>query len=62
MRRLTRWRVHRRKVRRANLLHGWLSQNHLHVGVGLPPRPQPQPPRPQPQPPLPASPLPCDAD
>ena len=55
MRRLTRWRVHRRKVRRANLLHGWLSQNHLHVGVGLPPRPQPQPP-------LSASPLPCDAD
>lgn len=55
MRRLTRWRVHRRKVRRANLLHGWLSQNHLHVGVGLPPRPQPQPQ-------LPASPLPCDAD
>ena len=34
MSRLVRWRIRRRKVRRAGLLHGWLSLPH---GDSLPP-------------------------
>lgn len=39
MSRLVRWRIRRRKVRRAGLLHGWLSLPH---GDSLPPTVAPE--------------------
>lgn len=32
MQRLVRWRIKKRKARRASLLHRWLSQAHLNTG------------------------------